>query len=235
MNKTERIISDIKLLPTIIQQFIKANEIINLSRDEVLIAEMKLFLDELREYQVNLLVAVKSGEEFAFDELLQVKDINNFIYHYAWHIQKYYRFQYSEIDVVSEIKCQIYYMIRKNYRIYNQPNEFSLLINSMRRWIKQKVGSELKDTYKPKRDEFLPVLFIEDESYDYSESWVRDVAEKILTPEDQIVFELRFFEGRGYKQIGQELGKSKDAMQRRYEKILRQIRGYLEGNGKWQN
>lgn len=232
-NDIEQILSNVKSLPTIISQVKKANEIISVTEDKELAAELEKFLDDLRVYQVNLIQAVKDGEEFAFDELLQVRDINNFIYYYAWCVQKYYRFHYKEIDIVSEIKCQIYYTIKKNYRVYNQPNEFSLLINSMRRWIKQKVGSELKDTYKPKQDDYLPVLFIEDESFDYSEAHVREVAQKILTSEDQVVFELRFFEGRGYKQIGQRLGKSKDAIQRRYEKILRQIKGYLEGNDKW--
>ncbi|QJT70430.1 hypothetical protein [Microcystis phage MaeS] len=221
-------------MPTIIERVMKANEIIKTTDHKCIADEMVKYLDELREYQVGLIQNVKDGKEFAFDELVQVKDITNFIYHYAWHIRKFYRFQYREIDVVSEIKFQIYYMIQKNYRIYNQPNEISLLIHSMRRWIKQKVGNELQDVYKPKRDEFLPVLFIEDESYDYSEAWVREAIDKILTPEDRKVFELRFFEGKGYKQIGQELGKSKDAINRRYEKILRQIKGYVEGNkGSW--
>lgn len=234
IRKNNQVIDDIKSRATIIEQFSQAKEILNSTKDKELAKEIKIFLDELRDYQVSIIKAVKNGEDAAFNELIKVKDINNFIYHYAWHIQKYYRFKYREIDVVNEIKYQIYYTVKKNYRIYNQPNEFSLLINSMRRWIKQKVGSELKDTYKPKRDDFLPVINIEDESHDFSETWVREVAANILTPEDQIVFELRFFEGRGYKQIGERLGKSKDAMQRRYEKIMRQIKGYLEGNGKWQ-
>lgn len=228
------IIANLDSRATIIQRYIEAIELRNATGDKNAIAAIDKYLDELRSYQVDLLQGIKDGKEHAFDELLEVKDIRNFIYHYAWHIRKYFRFHYSEEDVVNEIKYQLFYSIKNNYRIYNQPNEFSLLINSMRRWIKQKVGNELKDTYRPKVDNFLPQLFIEDESYDGTETWVREVMDKILTDEDKRVFELRFFEGMGYKQIGIKMGKSKDAIQRRYEKILFLIKNYLEGIGKWQ-
>lgn len=234
-NDVKEIISGIKSLPTIIEKYKRAKEILySKTENDLLIKEVEGFLEELRDYQVNLLNAIKEGKDYAFDELLNVKDIKNFIHHYAWHIRKFYRFQYREFDIVNEIKYQIYYTIKKNYKIYNQPNEFSLLINSMRKWIKQKVGSGLKDTYKPKKDELLPILFLEDDSYDYSEKFVREVIEQLLTPEDQIVFKLRFFEGMGYKQIGLRLGRSKDTIQRRYEKTLKQIKGYMEDIGKWQ-
>lgn len=230
----EKIISDLNELPTIIQRYVQAVNMISDTDDNDLIAALEKYLDDLRIYQVNLLQAIKDGEEFAFDKLLEVKDIRNFIYHYAWHIRKFFQFNYSEKDIVNEIKYQLFYTVKSNYRIYDQPNEISLLINSMRRWIKQKVSSELRDTYKPKTDAFLPNLLIEDESYDRSEPWVRDIMKKILTPEDRLVFELRFFKGMGYKEIGVKMGKSKDAIQRRYEKILKQIKGYLEGIGRWQ-
>lgn len=228
------IISNLDSRATIIQRYLEAVDLLERTDDIEAIAALNKYVDDLRIYQVNLIQAVKDGKEFAFDELLEVKDIRNFIYHYAWHIRKFFQFNYSEADVVNEIKYQLFYTIKNNYRIYNQPNEISLLINSMRRWIKQKVGSELKDTYKPKTDSYLPQLFIEDQSYDGSETWVREVTRKILTTEDQEVFELRFFKGMGYKQIGDKMGKSKDAIQRRYEKILGQIKGHLEAIGKWQ-
>lgn len=230
----KKIVSDLDSKPTIIQKYAEAVNVISETDNNDLIAAIEKYLDDLRRYQVKLIQDIKDGEKSAFDRLLEVKDIRNFIYHYAWHIRKYFNFNYSEDDIVNEIKYQLFYTIKNNYRIYNQPNEISLLINSMRRWIKQKVSSELKETYRPKTDSYLPQLFIEDNSYDRTEPWVREIMEKILTDEDREVFELRFFKGMGYKQIGIQMGKSKDAIQRRYEKILRQIKGYLEGIGKWQ-
>lgn len=230
----KQILSKLNSYPTIIQRYAEAIIIISESEDEVVIVAVEKFLDDLRDYQVNLLEDVKNGVESAFDELVQVKDIRNFIYHYAWHIRKYYNFRYKEEDIVNEIKHQIFLLIKKNYRIYNQPNEFSLLINSMRRWIKQKVGSELKELYRPKNDSYLSRINVEDDSFDHTEGWVRGIMAKILTPEDQKIFELRFFGGFGYKEIGVKLGKSKDAIKRRYEKNLTQIKGYLEGSGEWQ-
>lgn len=230
----DKILSDLDSRVTVIQKYVEAVNLLTETDDPEIKAALEIYLEDLRVFQVDLIQAVKDGEEFAFDKLLEVKDIRNFIYHYAWHIRKFFNFRYSENDIVNEIKYQLFYTVRNNYRIYNVPNEISLLINSMRRWIRQKVGEELTKTYKPKMDNYLPQLVIEDESYDGTEGWVKEIAEKILTPEDQKVFELRFFEGLGYKDIGVKVGKSKDAIQRRYEKILKQIKGYLEGIGKWQ-
>lgn len=230
----DKILSDLDSKKTIIQKIVEAEKQLKLADDPEVKTALEIYLDDLRVFQVDLIQAVKDGEEFAFEKLLEVKDIRNFIYHYAWHIRKFFNFRYSEKDIVNEIKYQLFYTVRNNYRIYNVPNEISLLINSMRRWIKQKVGEELTKSYKPKIDNYLPHLNIEDESYDRTESWVYEITEKILSIEDQRVFKLRFFDGYGYKHIGLETGKSKDAVQRRYEKILKQIKGYLEGIGKWQ-
>lgn len=230
----EQILDKLDAYPTLIQRYTEAVNLMSESEDEKVIAALEKYIDDLRVYQVGLIKAIKAGEETAFNDLLQVKDIRNFIYHYAWHIRKYYNYRYKEDDIINEIKYQIFLLVKNNYRLYNQPNEISLLINSMRRWIKQKVGSELKETYRPKSDSFLPPMSnIEDQSYDGTETWVKEVAAKILTPEDQKVFDLRFFNNWGYKKIGMEMGKSKDAIQRRYEKILLQIKGYLEGVGEW--
>lgn len=229
-----RILSKLDSYPTIIQRYAEALIIISESDNEMVIAAIEKYLDDLKDYQVNLLQAIKDGEESAFHELVKVKDIRNFIYHYAWHIRKFYNYRYSEDDVVNEIKYQIFILVKKNYRIYNQPNEFSLLINSMRRWIKQKVSEELKELYRPKSDGYLSRINVEDETYDGTEDWVREIMTKILTPEDQKIFEYRFFGELGYKEIGLKVGKSKDAIKRRYEKNLAQIKGYLEGSGEWQ-
>lgn len=231
----DRIFAELDALPTIIAKYIKAEEVLSETHDINTLTAIEKYIDDLRVYQVNLLMAIKNGEEFAFDELIQTKDIRNFIYHYSWHIFKFYNFQYREEDIIHEIKHQIFHTIKVNYRIYNKPNELSLLINSMRRWIKQKVGSELTEVYRPKVDDSLAAILIEDESHDASVSWVRETAQKLLDNEDLQIFELRFLQGLGYKEIGIEMNKSKDAMQRRYKKILRQLKAHLEVKREWQN
>lgn len=224
----EEVIRRIDANKTIIKKFTMANELLAETNDEETSKAINKYLDDLRDYQVNIILRIKNGDEKAFEEFLNIKDIQNFIYHYAWHIRKYFRFYFTEDDVVHEIQYQMYYIIRKNYRIYNQPNEISLLINSMRSWIRQKVSKELTANYKPKRDMTLSNYYIEDKTQDTSEFFVREIMDEVLSEEDKEIFELRFFCGYGYKQIGQMVGKSKDAIQRRYNKILEQIKDYLE-------
>jgi len=230
----DKIISDLDSKATIIERYAEAVNLLTTTKEEAIEAALEKYLEDMKNYQVGLIRGVQEGSDEAFEELTSVKDIRNFIYHYAWHIRKYYNFSYREADVVNEIKFQIFYTIKHNYRIYDQPNEFSLLINSMRRWIKQKVGSELTENYHPKTDSYLTTINIEDDSYDWSESWVREIMNKILSEDDRQIFEMRFFKGMKYKQIGEKIGKSKDAVQRRHEKIKKQIKGYLEGIEQWQ-
>lgn len=224
----DEVIRRIDANETLIKKFTVAKELLAETNDEETSKAIEKYLNDLRDYQVDILLRIKSGDEKAFEEFLNIKDIRNFVYYYAWHIRKYFRFYFSEDDVVHEIQYQMYYIIRKNYRIYNQPNEISLLINSMRSWIRQKVSGELLADYKPKKDMMLSNYNVEDQSQDTSELWVREIMDKTLSEEDTEIFELRFFDGYGYKQIGQMVGKSKDAIQRRYNKILDQIKDYLE-------
>ena len=228
MTKVKEIISDLDSKSTLIQRYDEAIKLIDRTKDVEVANALENYLDRLREYQVSMIQKVKDGDEEAFNQLMEVKDIRNFIYHYAYHIRKYFNFSYKEIDVVNEIRYQIYYTIRHNYRIYNQPNEISLLINSMRRWIKQKVSSELKEVYSPKCDNYLPHLSIEDTSYDGTEKWVREVIEKTLSPEDRQIFELKFFDDEKYRRIAEKVDKSYDVVVRRYRRSLKIIKKYLE-------
>lgn len=234
MTKAKGIISDLDSKQTFKEKYEEALNLIDKMNDPEIVNALEDYLETMREYQVSIIQRIKEGDEDAFEELLKVKDIRNFIYYYAYHIRKFFNFSYKETDIVSEIRFQIYYTIKQNYRIYNQPNEISLLINSMRRWIKQKVGSELKDVYSPKDDNYLPHLSIEDTSYDGSEKWIREVARKHLSLEDQEIFERRFFGDETFYDISVKVGKSQDAIIRRYRRVLKTFKKNIWRYKEWQ-
>lgn len=176
--------------------------------------------DAIREFSVSLLERVKNKDDGAFDDLMSIKDMRNFLYFYTYHIREYHKFKYEKHNVLHEVRYQIFYHVVNNYRIYDEPHEISLLITSMRNWIRQKVSTSLKSTYSPKVDEKLDSVFLEETENDESEILVRDLLIRYLNEEEQLVFELKFFHGKGFVEIGQAIGASKDTAQRRYKRAL---------------
>lgn len=206
-----------------ITKYLKKDD--ELTENEIILLKQKQI--EIKNYAVGLLTSIKNGDNNAFEELLKIRDIRNFIYHYSFHIRKYHKFRYSENDVIHEIKFQMYYHISQNYRIYNEPHEFSLLIGSMRNWIKPKVSNALKTIYKPKDDDYITETYLEETEYDDSELIVRDYMNCYLDEYEQVIFELRFFKQMNLVDIGEQVGKGKDSVARRYEKILLKLKEEL--------
>ncbi|WP_257064304.1 RNA polymerase sigma factor [Priestia megaterium] len=183
--------------------------------------------EQIRAYSVFLLDRVKNREEGAFEELMQIKDMRNFLHFYTHHIREYHKFRYGKQNVLHEVRFQIFYHVVNNYRIYNEPHEISLLIMSMRNWIRQKVSGALKSTYNPKDDERLEAIFLEETEIDDTEMLVRDLVDRYLDDEERMVFEMKFFEERGFVEIGIEIGASKDTAQRRYKRALNKLNKIL--------
>lgn len=195
--------------------------------DEEYLKYLNDYENEIQKYSVDLLEDIVIGDNQAFDDFLKIKDIRNFIYYYAYHINKYHKFRFHNETIVHEIKVQIYNHIIRNYRIYYEPHEFSLLINSMRKWLKLKVNESIKIVFMPKNDERLNQSFLDAECEDSDDFVVRDLMERYLDEEEKQVFELRFFDNMGYVEIGEEMGFSKDTAQRRYNKCLEKLKEYL--------
>lgn len=217
MNKTLR--ETFKQKP-IYQELAEIRTRMKVTDDENERKELMEYEDRIRVYSVFLLDRVKNREDGAFEELMQIKDMRNFLHFYTYHIREFYKFKYGKQNVLHEVRFQIFYHVVNNYRIYNEPHEISLLITSMRGWIRQKVAGALKLTYSPKNDEKIEASFLEETEIDSSELLVRDLMERYLDETEKKVFEMKFFENRGYVEIGIEIGASKDTAQRRYKRAL---------------
>jgi predicted DNA-binding protein (UPF0251 family) len=233
---------DLNLLLKKVEESETFLEKINLLKDALLVTNnfheskvIKNEIDKFRVYSVKLLEDVKKSDDDAFNELVNIKDIRNFTYHYAYHIEKYHRYKYKLDYIVDEIKMNIFYHIKRNYRIYDEPHELSLLINSMRGWIKHKVSEGLKSTYKPKDDDYISEIYVEDTSYDETEFHVREIVKEFLDEEELKVFELRFFSNMNYDDIAAIVGKSRATCQRIYvNKIKRKLKKCLGEMKKWE-
>lgn len=134
---------------TILEETRRLNKIIDKSNDLLEINECNERLDKIRDYSVSLLKSIKRGNDESFDELIEIKDMRNFIYYNTFKISKRYNNRCDEEYIVNEIKFRIFYQIKTNYRIYNKFNEISLLINSMRRWIIQSTVSSMYEDVFP--------------------------------------------------------------------------------------
>ena len=192
------------------------------SKSQTEINELDHRLDLIRMYTVNLIERIKDKDDFAFDDLMKIKDMRNFVHYYARHIREYRNSKFSKLDSVHEIKFQVFNHIVRNYRIYDEPHEVSLLIMSMRGWIRQNANKSLQITYMPKQDDYLEQVYLED-TIDDSEMLVRDLANRYLPKKEMSVFELRFFEQRGFEDIGEILNISKSAAHNRYERALSKL------------
>lgn len=190
--------------------------------------ELELYEDRIRKFSVSVLERVKNNEENSFENLMMIKDMRNFLHYYAYQIRKFHKFRYKKQNVLHEIRFQIFYHVSNNYRIYNEPHEISLLIMSMRGWIKQKVSEELSNAYKPKEDEQINNAFLECTEFDDTKVFVYDLINRYLDDEEREVFELKFFEGRGFVEVGKIMGFSKDTAQRRYKRSLNKIKKVIE-------
>jgi len=208
----------------IFQELAEVRTKISRAEDEKAKKEFEAYEDQIREFSVFILQRVKDREDGAFEDLMNLKDMRNFLHFYTYHIREYHKFRYTKQNVIHEVRYQIFYHVVNNYRIYNEPHEISLLIMSMRNWIRQKVSNALKNTYNPKNDEILDQVFLEASDFDDTEIIVRDLVNRYLNDDERMVFELKFFQGRGYVDIGQQIGTSKDTAQRRYKSALEKLK-----------
>lgn len=185
---------------------------------------------DIQKYCVGILERVKDGDNNAFDELLKLKDIRNFIYYHSYHVHDFFKYKFDEEDIVHEVRYQLFYHLYHNYRIYNEPHEIVLFVNSMRSWMRFKAGKIMLDVNKPKNDEYLQEAFLESHIPE-DELIIEDLIERYLTGDERKVFELRHLEDLKYVDIGEELGFSKDTAQRKYLKALDIIKKKLEKYG----
>ncbi|AKA61453.1 RNA polymerase sigma factor [Bacillus phage Stahl] len=199
----------------------------NSSNDEV-VKSAQSFLDYTRDWAVSMIEKIKEGDENAFDELINVKDMRNFIHHYAYHIDKFHHFNFDTNEIVNEIVVQMFYHVKKNYRIYHEPHELSLLIVSMRGWIRQKVSKILVDNNVADSHEEFNERSVSEKWKDESDITLEEVLEKCLTDDERIIFDLRFHDDLTFVKMGEQMGKSKDTMQRKYLAIIDKIKNYLE-------
>lgn len=230
MMKIDEIISDINKKKTVRDKIAEARKIKEESNDEFVHLAINTYLDKLKMEIVTILEGIKNSDDESFEKLLKIKDIKNFIHYYAYQICEYHVRRYKLDDIVSEIKFQLFYHIKKNYRIYYEVDELSLLINSMRQWIKFKTSDALKTVYKPKKleEDYLPELFIEDMSYDGSHIEIMELAEQLLEEKYLTVFKLRLNEDLTFEAIGEIIGMSVDTSKRRWDKSLEIFKDYYE-------
>lgn len=207
----------------------KIKKRIDTTDDMIEMLELEDDLMVIKEFSIKLIQDVKDGKEFAFDTLMSIKDMRNFLYHYAYHIAKHHKFKYKENDILHEIRHQIFYHIKKNYRLYNEPHEIGLLIMSMRGWIKQKVSNSLKPFYHPKTDSYLKQFFLDSGEGNISDVYVNDILTKCLTKEEYEVYVLRVEQNYRLYEIGELMGYSKDTAKRRYQRAIEKLKKELEG------
>lgn len=193
--------------------------------------ELQRHLEGLKEYSVGIIEEIRENKEFAFEKLIMSRDIRNFCYYYAYHIAKYHNFYFTKEETLVEIYNQLFLHLKRNYRVYDEPHEFSLIINSMRGWIRYKVSNALVKVNSKMDRDTLEHTFIE-EDVNYSDFEVDELAQKVLNEEEYSVFTKRFFDYMIYKDIGRDMGYSKDSAQRTYFRALEKIKDQIEKENK---
>jgi len=200
--------------------------------DELIVKAVDHYLDSIRVYVVGLLERIKESDDEAWNEFSDLPDIRNFIHYYTHNIGEFYKFRYSMDVILHEVKWQMFYHIKKNYRPYDDTDEISLLIHSMRSWIKFKVGKAISQVYKPKNpeEEFLPNIEIIDDGYDETKGEMLEIAKNLLDDQCYQVLCYKIIDDHNLTKIGKLMGFSVDTAKRRYEKAIGVMKEYYEQN-----
>lgn len=182
------------------------------------------YKNKLREYTVGLIEGIKNGDNDCFDELMEIKDMKNFVYYYTFHIRKFHRYKHPEDEVMHEVMIIVFKHIKYNYRIYNEPHEVSLLINSMRTKVRFEASSELSNmnpyssySSPSESNSYSDEEFIKEITFD-------DMIERHLNNEESKIVEMRIRHGLAFHEIGSALGYSKDTAFRRYRRAIHKLK-----------
>jgi hypothetical protein len=198
--------------------------------NELVIKAVDHYLDSIRIHVNSLLSRIKESDNEAWEEFSELPDIRNFMHYYTHNIGEFYRFRYSMEVILNEVRLQMFYHIKRNYRPYDKVDEISLLIHSMRSWIKFKVGKGLSSVYKPKKEEeqFLPNIELIDETIDETKEEMLEIAQGLLTEECYKVFYHKIVDDFTLTKIGEVMGFSVDTAKRRYDKSIVIMKEYYE-------
>ena len=202
----------------------------NHENNELVISAADHYLESIKIHVNSLIKRIKESDNEAWDEFSELPDVRNFMHYYTHNIGEFYRFKYSMEVILNEVRLQVFYHIKKNYRPYNKIDELSLVIHSMRSWIKFKVGKGLNSVYKPKKEEeqFLPNIELVDETIDETKNEMLEVAENLLDKECYTVLYHKIVDDYTLTKIGEIMGFSVDTAKRRYDKSIKIMKDYYE-------
>lgn len=114
-------------------------------------------LEQVRHFLCEVISKAKEGDDEAFRQLLEIKDIKLFMNHVATKVARKLDNKVPKDVVLVEVQYSLYSFLHTYYKNGQKPTEIQSLITAMYKWLPSKVAVSLTDMVIPKKDENLGV------------------------------------------------------------------------------
>ena len=114
-------------------------------------------LEQVRHFLCDVISKAKEGDDEAFRQLLEIKDIKLFMNHVATKVARKLDNKVPKDVVLVEVQYSLYSFLHTYYKNGQKPTEIQSLITAMYKWLPSKVAVSLTDMVIPKKDENLGV------------------------------------------------------------------------------
>ena len=174
-------------------------------------------LHSVQKFSVDIITGIKRGDDEAFREFLEILDVKMCINKITGNI--YRKFDNVTVEAIkNELNVLIFNFIKNNYRTYNQPNEIQMLLIAMYGWLGGKASKVIYDNLKNKNDNYLGCWEMMDRDL-IAEVELMVAIEQTLTKDEFTLFKARYIEGYTQQEVADELGVTRQAIQKREKAI----------------
>ncbi len=174
-------------------------------------------LQDVQKFSVDIITGIKRGDDEAFREFLEILDVKMCINKITGNI--YRKFDNVTIESIkSELNVLIFNFIKNNYRTYHQPNEIQMLLIAMYGWLGGKASNAIYNNLKNKNDEYFGGWEAMDRDL-IAEVELMVAIEQTLTKEEFQLFKARYIEGYTQQEIADEIGVTRQAIQKKEKAI----------------
>ena len=183
-------------------------------------------LEQVRHFLCEVISKAKEGDDEAFRQLLEIKDIKLFMNHVATKVARKLDNKVPKDVVLVEVQYSLYSFLHTYYKNGQKPTEIQSLITAMYKWLPSKVAVSLTDMVIPKKDENLGVdtdmMLAVHTSMDFD----LFIAET-LTSEDYRLYRDIYVDCKSNMQISREMHVAEGTIRYKNKQLLCKLRDEL--------
>lgn len=183
-------------------------------------------LEQVRHFLCDVISRAKTGDDEAFRQLMEIKDIKLFIQHVTSKVVRKLDHKVPRDIVVAEVQYAIYDFLSTYYKASKKPTEIQSLITALFKWLPSKVAVSLSDMVRPKQDE--PISIASDKSLSVpSNTDFNLFISETLTLEEYKLYQDIYVDCKSNIQISKEMNVAEGTVRYRNKQLLSKLRAEL--------